>query len=599
MRGERVQKFRRFLHKTARIMRYAKPQWKLCVWLFILTGFLSLLSLVGPYMVKILLDDVIPSKNLGLLFNLIAIFIIIFVVKGLLAIYHSYQTTQFVENLIFDVKTQLFSHIENLDMSFFHSKKVGDMLYRLDEDVYSMDDVLNIVVNVILLESLTAIFILIICLKLNWQITLASLGFFPFYLIAQHYFSEKINRQKEKLVQKSSDLLSFLEENLSSMAAIKAFVLEALKLREFQRKSKKLIHLDLKMDLLESSSSTVVALITFIPLLLILWFGSVKVMAGVLTIGSLIAIYTYISKLFEPIATLGSVNVGLQSALVSVDRVFAVIDTKAKIHDKPNAAELHHVKGDISFKNVAFSYNHDEPILQNINLHIQSGEIIGLVGPSGAGKTTIGNLICRFFDPQKGNILLDGLDLRDIQLFSLRKNIGIVSQEAILFNTTIKENIRFGNMVATDEDIIQAAKLANMHDFIMGLEKGYNTPVGERGVRLSGGEKQRISIARVLLRNPPILILDEPTSALDAISEAKVQKALEYATKGRTVLIIAHRLSTIRHVDKIFVIKDGRIVEEGPFTTLMRKHGAFYTYYNKQFGTEKRSARAVSQRAVA
>lgn len=570
-------------------MYYAKPQWKLCVWLFFLTGFLSLLSLVGPYMVKILLDDVLPTKNVGLLFNLMAIFILLFVVKGLLGVYHSYQTTKFVENLIFDVKTELFSHIENLDLSFFHSNKVGDMLYRLDEDVYSMDDVINIVVNVILLESLTAVFILIICLRLNWQVTVASLCFFPFYLVAQKYFGEKIKAQKEKLIKKSSDMLSFLEENLNAMAAIKAFVLEALKLREYQKKNKDLIKLDLKMDLLESYSSSVIAIITFIPLLLILWFGSVKVMAGALTVGGLIAIYTYISKLFEPISTLGSVNVGLQSALVSVDRVFHVLNTKAKIHDKPNAMELKNTKGEITFNHVRFSYTPEEPVLKDVHFHIKPGEIVGLVGPSGSGKTTIGNLICRFFDPQGGGILLDGTDLHDIRLLSLRSNIGIVSQESMLFNTSIKENIRFGNTHTTDDDVIRAAKLANVHEFIVGLEKGYNTVVGERGVRLSGGEKQRISIARVLLRNPPILILDEPTSALDSVSEAHVQKALAYATKGRTVFVIAHRLSTIKNVNRIFVLQEGRIVEEGPFINLMRKRGAFYKYYLTQFGAEKKS----------
>ncbi len=599
MRGDRQRKLQRFFHKVSRIMYYAKPQWKLCVWLFFLTGFLSLLGLVGPYMVKILLDDVIPSGDVGLLFNLVAVFILIFVVKGVLGVYHSYKTTQFVENLIFRVKTQLFSHMENLDMSFFHSKKVGDMLYRLDEDVYSMDDVLNIIVNVILLESMTAIFILLICLQLSWQVTVASLGAFPFYLIAQHYFGERIKHQKEKLIKKSSDILSFLEENLNAMAAIKAFVLETMKLREYQRKTRRLISLDLKMDLLESYSATVVALITFIPLLLILWFGSVKVMMGALTIGSLIAIYTYISKLFEPISTLGSVNIGIQSALVSVDRVFSVLDTKAKIHDRPNAKELRDVKGEITFHDVAFSYNHDETVLKDVHFCIRPGEVIGLVGPSGAGKTTVGNLICRFFDPITGSIMLDGVNLRDIRLASLRKNVGIVSQEAILFNTTIRENIRFGNTEATEADIIRVAKLANIHTFILGLDKGYATKVGERGVRLSGGEKQRISIARALLRNPRILILDEPTSSLDAVSEAKVQKALEYVMKGRTVLVIAHRLSTIKHADRILVLHDGRIAEDGSFSVLMRKHGAFYQYYHTQFGQGKSVVRSVSPEAHA
>lgn len=581
--SSRMQGFRRFLKKTFRVLRYARPYWKLMTILFFVSLVFTALSLAGPYLVKILLDDVLPTGNVMMLFWLMVLFVCIFVLKSTVGVLNSYKTTELVENIILGVKKELFEHLEKLDLSFYHTNKVGDILYRLDEDVYGIDSFINIIVNVILMDLLSAIFILAISLKLNWKVTVASLMFFPFYVIAQRYFGEKIRKQKEKIVKKVSSLLGFLEENLSSIHAIKTLTLEKRKLDEYTTRNRNLIKMDLEMDLIESFSSVVVATITFIPLIIILWYGSYQVFARALTIGSLIAIYTYIGKLFEPIASLGSINVAIQSSLVSVDRVFDFLDRHVKIKEKPNARELVRPKGKISFKKVGFSYHTGEPVLHGVSFAIEPGKTAGIVGPSGTGKSTIGNLLLRFFDPQEGRITIDGMDLRDLKVASLRKNIGIVSQESILFNTTIRENIRLGDPTANDDDIIRAAKLANIHDMISHLKQGYHTVVGERGATLSGGEKQRISIARIILKNPAIIILDEATSSLDSKAEKEIQDALKYVTKGRTTIIIAHRLSTVRQADKILVLKDHHIVESGTFKQLMKKKGEFYHYYHIQF----------------
>ncbi len=576
-------RFRRFLTKSWRILRYAKPYWRMVLLLFVITGLLSILSLAGPYLIKILLDDILPYKNAGLLLQLMAIFILIFVIRTLIGIWHSYQTTRLVENMILGVKTELFYHIEDLDLGFYHSKSVGDILYRLDEDVYSIDSFVDLLVDVVLLNLLTAIFILIITFNLNWKVTLISLGFFPFYIIAQKYFGEKIRKQKQRIINRLTDMLSFLEENITGIKAIKSFALETKKLGEYTDKSKKIIRMNLRMDLLESFSEGIVGIITFIPLIIILWYGSLQVIAGVLTIGSLIAIYTYIGKLFDPIASLGSINVALQTTLVSVNRVFQFMDTKTKIKEKKDARELKNPNGHIMFTDVSFHYYPNEPIIEHINFEIKPGQMVGLVGPSGAGKTTLGNLLFRFFDATNGNVSIDGVDIRDLKIKSIRDAIGIVSQESILFNISLKENIRFGKQNASDAEVIRAAKLAHIHDFIVRQPKGYNTKVGERGVKLSGGEKQRISIARVFLKNPKILILDEATSSLDSESEFLIQKALQRVTQGRTTLVIAHRLSTIRNADKILVLKDRKIKEQGGFVQLMKKKGLFYHFYKTQF----------------
>lgn len=575
--------FRAFLDKAVRILSYAKPYWKTLILLLVISIGLSAISVVNPYLIKLLIDDILIAKNYSLLVALMLVFVFIFFLKTIVGIFHSYKSQWLAENIVLGVKRKLFSHLERLDLNFFSKKKLGDILVRLDDDVYSIEDFIGILIDDILMNVLTGSFILGICLYLNWKVTLSALCFFPFYVVSQKYFGEKVKKQRHKLIKLSANFLSFLQEAIISIRAIKAFVLEKLELDKYTKKSRRLIKEDLNLTLIEGYSGAVVGLITFTPLLIILWYGGFKVITGALTIGSLMALYTYVGKLFGPVSTLGSLNVAIQSTMVSVNRVFELLDKKPKIKEKADAKVLKGIKGLIKFKDVVFHYNPREPVLQRISFQIKPGEKVGLIGASGSGKSTIANLVCRFYDPVAGRIMLDGTDLKDLKISFLRSNIGIVSQETILFNTTIMENLRLGSLKAKKEDIVRAAKLARIHDFITSLEKGYSTMVGERGVNLSGGQKQRLSIARTILKNPKIIILDEATSSLDSESELQIQEALENVTKDRTTIIIAHRLSTIKNVDKIIVLKDHSIAEIGSFKELMQKKGVFYKFYQAQF----------------
>ena len=523
--------------------------------LFILSVILSAFNVINPYLVKILIDDILIAKNYKLLVALMSFFIFVFIIRTVIGIFHAYQAVALEENIVLDVKKDLFQHLEQLDMQFYHKRKIGDILTRLADDVYSIESFLGILIDQILMNVLMGGFILAICLHLNWRVTLASLTFFPILILTQKYYGKRIKKSRKKVIEKSADLLSFMQEIIISIKMIQAFVLEKFNLDQYLKKSRNLIRKELKLTLLSSYAGAAAGFITFVPLIIILWYGGFNVMEGTLTVGSLIALYTYVGRLFGPVSSLGSVNVSIQSTLVSVDRVFEFMDKKPKVYNKKNAIPLRSVKGKIEFRNVNFQYDKDEPVLNNINLSISPGETIGLIGPSGSGKSTLANMIARFYDPVNGQILLDGKNLKDLKIESLRKAIGIVSQQNILFNTSIKENIKFGDENATDEDIIRAAKLANIHDFITTLKEGYDTIVGDRGVRLSGGQQQRISIARAILKNPKIVILDEATSSLDTESEQKIQLALENVTRGRTTVIIAHRLSTIKNVEQNYCFK--------------------------------------------
>ena len=563
-------------------MKFASPYWGLISWLFIIAIFLTALSLVSPYLVKILIDDILIRKDYNLLYYLMTLFIALFFLKSFVQIYTSYQTTLLAENIVFDVKSKLFQHLENLDLGFFYSKKIGDILIRLDDDVYGIESFIGIMIDSILMNVLTTIFILSICLYLNWQVTLSSLLFFPFYVISQKYFGKVVKKKKIVIINKATDLLSFLQQNITSIQAIKSFVLENVELQKYKKQNSNLINLNLDLSLVQSYSGTIVGLITFTPLIIILWYGSHMVMKDVISVGALMALYTYIGKLFGPVSELGSINIAIQSTMVSVNRVFDFLDTQSKVVEKKNPTLLKDVKGDINFNKVVFSYVDKQPVLNKATFSIKPGQSIGLVGPSGSGKTTVANLIARFYDPSHGKITIDNKDLRDLQIESLRKNIGYVSQETILFHATIKENIKLGKLNATDAEVEEAAKLANAHDFIIKTKKGYNTMVGERGTNFSGGQKQRLSIARTILKSPKIIILDEATSSLDSESEEKIQEALDYATKGKTTIIIAHRLSTIKNVDKIVFLQNGVVAEEGTFNKLLEKKGLFFQFYRTQ-----------------
>ncbi|MFC1454552.1 ABC transporter ATP-binding protein [Candidatus Undinarchaeota archaeon] len=547
------------IKKIFRVLKYAKPHLNLFIITSIILAISSVIAIANPYLMKILIDEVLLGGNLQLFYLIIVLFAGIFLFSSVISVVMAYTSTLLAERITYDVRIELFSHIENLGMKFYHKRKTGDILSRLISDVAGINSLIGIVLNNIILNILTGIAILIVCLTLNWKVTLASLLVFPFYVILQIHYGEKVKIQRKKIRKRSADILGFLYEKIVFMKLVQTFIREKYELNIYKKKATSLINMDIKMALLRSFAGIAIGFITFLPIFVIFTLGGYYVIIGVMSLGTLIALSTYIEMLFGPVSSLGSVNIAIQSAMVSVDRVFKFMDVAPEITEKRNAKWLKNVKGKIEFKDVHFEYGEGKRILDDVDFIINPGEKVLIKGASGVGKSTIADLLLRFYDPEYGTIRIDEIDLKDVKLASLRRTVGIISQESVLFNSSIKQNILFGKLNATQKEIEKAAKIANIHDFIMSLPKKYETNVDRGGANLSGGQKQRISIARTVLKDPKIIILDEATSNLDKESEKAVYDALEKATKDKTTLIITHHESGLKGINKKLTLKNGKI----------------------------------------
>jgi ABC-type multidrug transport system fused ATPase/permease subunit len=582
--NKQQQGIRIFIRKAGRILRYFKPYWVNWLGLFIIANFSTAISLVNPLIMKFLIDIVLVEKKFAYLHIIMGIFILIVLLGMFFRLYSNYYYTKLQLNILFDVRNDLFQHLENLDVSFFKEKKLGDIISRLTGDIGAIEEFVSLIFNTFIISVLTLIFIFIISASLHLRLTLLAMVVVPAIVLVQRYYGTRIREKYRIIREKGAEFLSYLQERLSFVPMIKLFTQEKTELYREEVKAKDVMRKNLDLTLTSSFASAATGIFISGSLIFTLWYGSYQVIIGALTIGSLVAIYSYIAQLFGPVGALTSLNVAMQTTMVSAERVFEFLDIKPKIMDKTGAKPLEEMEGEIRFQNVAFAYQVEEPILEGVNFVIKPGESIGLVGPSGVGKTTLVELITRFYDPTAGRILIDGMDLRDAQLQSLRSQIGMVTQEAILFNATLEENIAYGKASASFEEIAEAAKIAGIHDFIVTLPQGYETVVGERGLRLSQGQRQRIALARVFLKDPAIFLLDEATASLDSESEMRIQKAITEVMKGRTTIIIAHRLATIQAVDQIFVLNGKGVVEQGTFSELMDKKGHFYDLYMAQFG---------------
>ena len=424
---------------------------------------------------------------------------------------------------------------------------------------------------------------IVMMLYLDWKLTLLTLVVIPVVGQAMKIFGRKIKRNGTVIQERMADITSLLQESISSIRVVKSFVREKYEIERFSKQNQLNFQAAMKNVQLNSMLTPTVEFLAAISVTFIVWFGGYEVLNDEMTAGALVAFLTYAVNLANPVKRLSRVYGNLQRAMAAVDRVFAVIDLKETITDKPDAKALPETKGEVSISNVTFEYKKGVPALSNISLEVKPGQMIAFVGPSGAGKSTIANLIPRFYEVTSGKIAIDGHDIRDVTLASLREQIGIVPQETMLFSTTVRENIRYGRLDATDEEVEAAAKAANADSFIKELPQGYDTPIGERGLNLSGGQRQRMAIARAILKNPRILILDEATSALDTESEKIVQAALDKLMIGRTSFVIAHRLSTIFNADQIYVIDNGHVKEHGTHEELLRNNGLYSHLYNIQF----------------
>lgn len=535
----------------------------------------SLLSSIQAYMVKPLLDEIFFKKNQIMLNLLPLALVLIFLVKGVFYYCYSYLMEQTGHKIVMEVRTKVYAHIQSLPLSFFNKTPTGELISRIAGDVGLMQAGVSSVLIGIMKDFFTVVGLLGVLLYQDWKLALMSLVILPLAALPIYKFGKKFREISLKTQQISAILISFLQETLTGTRIVKAFCREEYEVGRFATTVKRLYDSWLRDAQVKSLSHPIMEIIGGLCMGGIIWYGGRQVLQGSSTPGTFFSFLTALIMIYEPIKGLSRVNNPVQHGMAASQRIFTLLDTKSDIIDKPDAITLPPFKKEIALHDVRFHYEGEEDVIKGINLTVRTGEVVALVGTSGGGKTTLTDLIPRFYDVTDGSITIDGHDIRDVTLHSLRGQIAVVTQHTILFNDTAKNNIAYGDASRTGEEIRAAAKAANALAFIEQLPDGFDTIIGESGSRLSGGQRQRISIARALCKNAPILILDEATSALDTESEREVQKALENLMQGRTTLVIAHRLSTIRNADRIIVIQNGVIVEQGKHEELLAIGGAY------------------------
>jgi subfamily B ATP-binding cassette protein MsbA len=540
------------------------------------------LTSVLAFLVKPVLDDIFMKRDAAMLKWIPMAIIVIYMLKGFCSYVQIILMSFIGQRIVADVRNRLYQVIQMQSMSFFTKNPTGILMSRITNDVNSIQGAVSEAVTSLMKDSFTLICLLFVIFYRDWQLALVALIIFPLTIYPIATFGRKMRKVATRTQVTMGSLTTLLQETISGARIVKAFGREDYESSRFSKENENLLKLTLKSVSISAVSSPFMEFLGGVGIAAIIFYGGYQVVQGVSTPGTFFSFLTALIMLYEPIKRLTNVNNTIQQGIAGAQRVFSIIDMVPEIRNKPDAVNLPRISRTIDIRNVTFCYE-DIPVLKNINLTIQSGEAVAFVGMSGGGKTTLVNLIPRFYDVTEGQILIDDLDVRDVTIESLRRQIGIVTQQTILFNDTVRDNIVYGDIEKKEKDIVQAARAANAHDFITNLPKGYDTVIGEQGTKLSGGERQRISIARALLKDAPILILDEATSSLDTEAEIEVQEALETLMKGRTTLIIAHRLSTIRNADRIVVLANGIIVEEGTHETLLEKKGEYFKLYQRQF----------------
>lgn len=571
-------------------MKFVKPyKWE--IFGTIIIGIIKFaIPLFIPLLIKIVIDDIIGASDLTdgeklkrLFIWLICTTILFFIIRPPIEYYRQYFAQHVSNKVLFDIRKVLYEHLQKLSLKYYSNSRAGEIISRVINDVEQTKDFIMTGLMNLWLDVTTIFIAICIMMSMDVKLTLVTILPLPFYAISVKYFFGKLRALTRKRSQALAELQSYLHERVSGISIVKSFTLEKHEQNLFNKENEKFLQRALDHTSWNAKSFAVVNTITEIAPLLVIGFAGYQVINGNLTVGTMAAFYAYIERLYSPLRRLVNSSTSLTQSIASMDRMFQLMDEQYDVQNIPNAKLLPPVKGEVQFENVSFKYEEKgQQILKNINFTISPGQTVGFVGMSGGGKSTIVSLIPRFYDVTSGAAKIDGINVKEVNIESLRSQIGIVLQDNILFSDSVKENILLGKPNATDEEVIAAAKAANAHDFIMSLPEGYDTKVGERGVKLSGGQKQRIAIARVFLKNPPILILDEATSALDLESEALIQDSLERLAHNRTTIIIAHRLSTITHADKIYVIDHGELVEEGTHEQLMNKNGVYHDLFQIQ-----------------
>ncbi|HAR7312376.1 TPA: SAV1866 family putative multidrug efflux ABC transporter [Staphylococcus aureus] len=573
-----------------RYLQFVKP-YKYRIFATIIVGIIKFgIPMLIPLLIKYAIDGVINNHALTTdekvhhLTIAIGIALFIFViVRPPIEFIRQYLAQWTSNKILYDIRKKLYNHLQALSARFYANNQVGQVISRVINDVEQTKDFILTGLMNIWLDCITIIIALSIMFFLDVKLTLAALFIFPFYILTVYVFFGRLRKLTRERSQALAEVQGFLHERVQGISVVKSFAIEDNEAKNFDKKNTNFLTRALKHTRWNAYSFAAINTVTDIGPIIVIGAGAYLAISGSITVGTLAAFVGYLELLFGPLRRLVASFTTLTQSFASMDRVFQLIDEDYDIKNGVGAQPIEIKQGRIDIDHVSFQYNDNEdPILKDINLSIEKGETVAFVGMSGGGKSTLINLIPRFYDVTSGQILIDGHNIKDFLTGSLRNQIGLVQQDNILFSDTVKENILLGRPTATDEEVVEAAKMANAHDFIMNLPQGYDTEVGERGVKLSGGQKQRLSIARIFLNNPPILILDEATSALDLESESIIQEALDVLSKDRTTLIVAHRLSTITHADKIVVIENGHIVETGTHRELIAKQGAYEHLYSIQ-----------------
>jgi ATP-binding cassette subfamily B protein len=541
------------------------------------------LGLAGPYILAITIDQYIATENISGLYWISAAYLGVYVLSWVIGYVQTYLRFWLGQRLIFDLRMDMFSKLQKLSMSFFDKRHVGRIMSRVVNDVETLNEFLTSGVEAAIGDVFILVGITVIMLILNTWLALISFTVIPILLIAAILLGRQVRDAYRLTRKKISSVTANIAENVSGMRVVQSFSRESVNAQQFDRVNVENLQANIQAARVSALFFPLVDVIGSLGTCLVLWFGGSAVMGGGLTFGVLVAFMAYVTRFFMPIREISMLYNNVQSALAATERTLEIVDAESEVKEADDAVELPRMRGEIKFDNVSFGYDPNNFVLKDIDLNIKANERIALVGPTGAGKTSIANLVARFYDPQKGKITIDKYDIRKVTLKSLRSQIGIVLQEPFLFTGSIRENIAYGRPDATEEQIVEAAKAVGAHDFITNFQEGYNTNVGERGARLSMGQRQLISFARALLADPRILILDEATSSVDAYTELVIQNAIEKLLEGRTTLIIAHRLSTVRNADKIVVIDVGKIVDIGNHEELMSHEGLYQKLYDMQF----------------
>lgn len=572
-----------------RYMQFVKPyNWQIIV--TILIGVVKFaIPLFIPILIKIVIDDIIggdmsEAEKLRLLFYWLGgTALVFFLIRPPIEYYRQYLAQYVSNKILFDIREKLFDHLQKLSLKYYANTRAGEVISRVINDVEQTKNFVVIGLMNVWLDLATILIAIGIMLTLNVKLTLVTLIAFPFYAFSVKYFFGRLRDLTKQRSQALAGVQSYLHERVQGMSVIKTFTLEDHEQKNFDEANGEFLDKAIDQTKWNAKAFAVVNTITDVAPLLVIAYAGYEAITGDLSVGTMAAFVAYIERLYSPLRRLVNSSTTLTQSIASMDRMFELMDEGYEVVDRPNAKELKRLDGELSFQNVYFQYEEEgTPVLRGINFTIHPGQTAAFVGMSGGGKSTIISLLPRFYDVTDGAIKMDGQDIRDVKIESLRKQIGLVLQDTLLFSDSIRMNIAMGRPDATDDEIIEAAKAANAHDFIMELSNGYDTTVGERGVKLSGGQKQRIAIARVFLKDPRILVLDEATSALDLESEALIQDSLERLATDRTTLIVAHRLSTITHADQILVVDHGQIIESGTHHELMKKQGAYYNLFQVQ-----------------